>query len=84
MTEHPTISYVFDLDKGYVLMATSYGSTVPAGVRLFKAPPHPDIKFIHENEEDAKRDAITLQAYIAEAWTRGHKKPDKTKVEARA
>lgn len=71
MTEHPTISVQEDFDRGFVLMATSYNMTATAGPRLFKAPPHPSIKFVHEDRESAERDAVILQEYIETSWPKG-------------
>lgn len=65
MTETPTISVSQDLDSGdWKLYATSYNMTAPAGPRLFRAPPHPDIRWAHTSEESATADAAKLQAYI--------------------
>lgn len=36
----------------------------PAGPRLFRAPPIPDISFTHDNQIDALRDAERLTKYI--------------------
>lgn len=61
----PIITVSADLDSGeYILMATSYSYTMPAGERLFRAPPHPRIQWSHDNQEAADRDAATLQAYL--------------------
>ena len=65
MSDRPRISVSLDLDSGaYTLAVTSYGSTMPAGPRLFRAPPHPPVAFQHDNQESADRDAATLQAYL--------------------
>lgn len=62
----PSISTTFDLATcEHVLMATSYGRAAEAGPRLFRAPPHPDIKFRHDSLTDAERDADKLRAYFA-------------------
>lgn len=50
------------------IMATSYGSTTPAGQRLFRAEPWPKIKFQHTSEADARRDAGELVRYIDSTW----------------
>lgn len=69
MTDHPNISVAEELDTGeFILLATSYGMTEVAGPRLFKAPPHPDIKFRHTDERAANHDADLLQQYIREYW----------------
>lgn len=38
---------------------------MPAGDRLFRAPPIPDIKFDHALLADAERDAAKLRTYMA-------------------
>ncbi len=48
----------------FVLMATSHGYTSVAGPRLLKGTPHPDIRWSHEDEGSAERDAAALQAYL--------------------
>ena len=69
MIDLPTISVAHDLDTGdYRLYVTSYGSTMPAGPRLFRAPPHPDIRFSHISEAHAEHDATLLRAYIDTAY----------------
>jgi hypothetical protein len=41
-------------------------AAMPAGQRLFRAPPIPDIAFSHSNMEEALRDAVRLTKYIDE------------------
>ncbi len=66
----PIISVAFDMDEGlHVLMATSHSHTAIAGERIFRAEPHPSIKFRHEREEDANRDAGVLRSYLEECAT---------------
>lgn len=50
------------------IMATSYGTTAPAGARLFRAEPWPKIEFKHKTEAGARTDAATLIAYIDSTW----------------
>lgn len=65
----PTITILEDLDSGeFLLMATSYGQTMPAGPRLFRAPPHPDIKFTHADHAVATNHMMKLQQYINDCW----------------
>lgn len=66
----PAISTEFDLATGtFYLTATSYGLCAPAGARLFRGPPFPDVQFQgHATEEQAKEHAARLAAYIAERW----------------
>jgi hypothetical protein len=67
----PTISTALDLDDGlWHIEATSYGRTQPAGPRLFRAQPWPDIQFQHDTQEAAERDAAKLRAYL-EGATKG-------------
>lgn len=64
---HQLISVEYDADaEEYVLMVTSFGRTEPAGARLFRAPPHPNILFRHLTRETADGDARKLQAYIGD------------------
>lgn len=66
----PTISVGFDCDTGGCrLYATSYGSAMPAGERLFRAPPLPNIRFSHEDREQAETDAGKLREYVERTWT---------------
>ncbi len=62
----PQISVSFDFDTGWQLMATSHSRTAIAGERIFRAEPWPQIRFCHDNEAGAERDAVTLRAYLAE------------------
>lgn len=41
-------------------------SDFPAGPRLFRAPPLPDIQFTHALLPDAERDAVLLRKYVEE------------------
>ncbi len=40
-------------------------SPTPAGARLFRAEPWPEIAFAHETAEAAENDARKLRAYLA-------------------
>lgn len=65
----PQISIRFDFDSGeYVLYATSYGITAPAGVRLARGGELPSVAFRHTSEAEAERDAKALQAYLDREW----------------
>ncbi len=65
MVEIPQISVAYDLDTGlHEIVATSYGRASPAGPRLFRAPPHPEIAFAHDTPEAAEADAQKLRAYL--------------------
>lgn len=76
----PVIAVDFDLATGtFYLTATSYGLCAPAGARLFRGPPFPDVQFQgHATEERAKEHAARLAAYIAERWVR--KQPSKAEM----
>ena len=55
----------------YVIMADSYGMKAVAGPRLFKASPHPDIKFgVYENINNAESDAQKLRSYLDQLPTK--------------
>jgi hypothetical protein len=63
----PVISVSYDADEGkYVLMATSHARTAPAGVRMFRAEPWPEVQFQHDDEAPALRDAAVLRHYLDE------------------
>lgn len=62
----PIISVELDEHDHYVLMATSHGYTERAGERLFRAEPHPRIRWRHAVLDEAETDAATLRAYLAE------------------
>lgn len=40
-------------------------SPQPCGPRLFRAPPHPQMKFTHDDPESAETDARKLRVYLA-------------------
>ena len=66
----------FDLDSGrYLIMCDDRRmAPMPAGRRLFRAPPYPDIKFSHPTIEKAEHDARLLRSYLAQLVP---KKPSK-------
>jgi len=73
----PAISVVFDFgSEEYVLMATSYGRSSPAGPRILRAAPHPDVQWRHIDEASAEADAKKLRAYF-DGLGRG---PSRTKI----
>lgn len=77
----PHITVIYDLEsEAHVLHATSYGQTMPAGPRLFRAPPWPDIAFEHSTAEAASHDAALLQRYLDDAHAR--RGPSKAKLRA--
>jgi hypothetical protein len=69
-----TTHYDFEMDR-YELLVTSHGRTNPAGPRLFRGAPWPDVQFQHATKEAAQKDADTLQAYLDACAER--KKPSK-------
>lgn len=48
----------------------------PAGPRLFRAPPIPDIQFQHASHADAERDAVLLRRYIDQTHSRQQTKKE--------
>lgn len=63
----PTISIEFDFDTAeHVLMCESHGMRPePAGLRLFRAQPWPEVKFRHADAAEAERDAEKIRKYLA-------------------
>jgi hypothetical protein len=57
----------FDLEsEHWEIMCESHGlSPMPAGPRLFKAPPHPDIEFRHLEKSGAEKALSLLEKYLA-------------------
>lgn len=47
-----------------LMCADNRMSVMPAGGRLFRAPPIPDIQFTHDLAANAAKDALTLQRYV--------------------
>lgn len=80
MTAEPvTISTAFDPEnEQWEIQATSYGRVQPAGPRLFRAAPHPDIAFSHADKAAAEKDAATLRRYLEELSQR--KGPSRAKL----
>ncbi len=79
MTETPIITTAYDADTGlWHLEASSYGRTSPAGPRLFRASPHPDIRWEHETHEGAAEAAQLLTRYLEGLTAR--KGPSKAKL----
>ncbi len=62
-----TIFTLFDpeIDRHEIWVSSKGMSPAPAGPRLFRASPHPNIQFTHETAEAANKDAEKLRAYIA-------------------
>ncbi len=71
----PTISIQLDLDScQYELMCESYSRIAPAGPRIFRAPPHPDVKFRHDTLSAAQTDAQKIRDYLSNLGTRKQSK----------
>jgi hypothetical protein len=62
-----TISVLYDFDADrYVLMASDGRlRPAPAGPRLFRAEPWPEVKWQHETQEAAEADAGKVRVYLA-------------------
>ncbi len=73
-----TISHTFDDENGVYVLVVSDGrlSNSPAGPRLFRAPPHPDIQFEHATEAGAIDDAARLRTYLAQLSTKRQTKKE--------
>lgn len=46
------------------LLIRDRGFTAPAGPRLFRAPPHPEIEFRHDTQAAANEAAAKLRVYL--------------------
>lgn len=78
----PIISVQPDGDY-FRLMVTSYTSRAePAGQRLFRAPPFPDIAWLHEDEATAIEHAERLRTYLAGAHSGKARKSKRGEEEA--
>lgn len=71
LTPHITVQHD---GTHWTLVATSYSQTMPAGERLFKGEPWPDIKFSHSTQARAEADAALLQSYLDNPPKRGRTK----------
>ena len=60
-----TIEYDADTDRYHLMVSDGRMSPMPAGPRLFRAPPFPEIKWAHDALEGAKLDASKLQRYVS-------------------
>jgi hypothetical protein len=74
-----TITTTLDFEtEQWTLLVTSHGRTAPAGPRLFRGTPWPDIQFQHSTGAAADKDARVLQTYMDACAAR--KKPSKAQV----
>lgn len=63
----PEIFTAFDDETGqHVIMVRSHGRSEPFGPRIFRAPPHPVVKFSHDSAGSAAADVAKIKAYFAE------------------
>lgn len=71
-----TIFVEMDFQTGqHILMVRSKGmSAMPAGPRILRGPPHPAIKWEHDDPEQAEKDAEVLRKYLAAMDTKGQSK----------
>lgn len=72
------IGIEFNMDSAlYELVVQSHNfASMPAGPRLLKAEPHPEVQWRHASLKEAERDAEKLQRYID---TLGAKKVSRAK-----
>lgn len=83
MSAPPRIFIQLDADSGeFDLMCESYGRSAPAGPRLFRAPPHPAIKFHHDTMAGAEQDAAAMRTYLQDISNRAPTKGKSRKVGA--
>jgi hypothetical protein len=83
MSMIPRIFIQLDTDSGeFDLMCESHGRVAPAGPRLFRAPPHPRIKFHHETMADAEVDAQQMRTYLGHITKRSPSKSESRKIGA--
>lgn len=57
----------FDMDAMEYILMCDCGrmSPTPAGPRIFRAQPHPEVQFRHATPDSAEADAVKLRAYLA-------------------
>ena len=60
----PILTVSLDPDRGYIILATSYGATEPAGPRLFRGEPWPRLLESYDSEAEAEADAAELRKYL--------------------
>ncbi len=62
-----TLFLQFDMDRDHWdIMVESPGMRpMPAGPRLFRGPPHPDVEFAHARKGDAQAAIVLLNQYFA-------------------
>lgn len=76
------IEYDSDRDR-YDLMVTGNGmGPIPAGPRIFRAPPHPDVTFTHDTMAEAKIAQDKIEKYFAGLGKKQPTKKELREVEA--
>lgn len=67
----PEVFSIYDAEADeYVLVVRNFGRTEPFGPRLFRAPPHPEVKDRHATAKEAEADVAKVRAYFAGLGTR--------------
>ena len=80
MKADPVVISVGQAGDIWRILATNYGRTEPAGERIFRAPPHPEIKYVHTTRESAQADADKLTRYLNECTAKS--RPSKRALRA--
>lgn len=78
ITVHPNV----DTGRFFLMVEDGCMRPMPAGPRIFKAEPHPDVKFIHPTRESAEADADKLRAYLEKLEPRRQTKKELQKFTA--
>lgn len=57
----------YDMDTGMyeIWVSDERMRPMPAGPRIFRAPPLPDVKFCHEDMSSAQKDCRTIMTYLS-------------------
>lgn len=76
-----TIAVQLNLDTGlHEIWAENFGFWAPGGPRLFRAPPHPNVKWEHADASAAERDAEAVRQYLARVGDKRQSKAELKKV----
>ncbi len=59
-------TYDSDGDSWEIMVSVPGMGPTPAGPRIFRAPPHPDVRFSHTTQQGAETDAEEIRKYISE------------------
>lgn len=62
-----TVFLEYDMEDGEWVIMVRDGAmrAMPAGPRIFRAPPHPRVRFKHETKHAAELDAGLIREYFA-------------------